>query len=106
VVQSALRGSGDPFPALLLASRRARSEASRGRPARGPLFEKTCNTASQGKNNLSLGARVSAGPLEQKCKLSILFVLGSGLLMTDLMDEERFPASAVNELGDRVMRVR
>ena len=44
--------------------------------------------------------------MEQKCKLSILFVLGSGLLMTDLMDEERFPASAVNELGDRVMRVR
>ena len=44
--------------------------------------------------------------MEQKCKLSILFVLGSGLLMTDLMDEERLPASAVNELGDRVMRVR
>ena len=30
----------------------------------------------------------------------------SYLLMTDLMDDERLPASAVDEFGDRVMRVR
>jgi len=70
--------------------------------------------------------------LQESSKLKILFVLevdirnGGGLerviyhymkmfpregfesylLMTDLMDDERLPASAVDEFGDRVMRVR